>query len=61
VPRDMADVVIVPLKTGNDHTDMLSVCIYETLHRFEPCIDEYRSPPTHPCNTTQDNAPTDGK
>jgi transcriptional regulator with GAF, ATPase, and Fis domain len=33
VPLDMEDVVIIPLKTGNNHDAIVSGCIYETLQR----------------------------
>jgi hypothetical protein len=32
VPLDMEDVVIVPLKAGNDSSNIVSNCIYESLH-----------------------------
>jgi len=32
-PLDVEDVVVFPLKPGNDHSDIVSDCIYETLRR----------------------------
>ena len=34
VPLDMEDVDIIPLKTGNRRSDIVSGCIYETLQRI---------------------------
>ena len=31
VPPDMEDVVIIPLKTGNNLSAIVALCIYETL------------------------------
>jgi hypothetical protein len=33
MPLDMEDVVIIPLKAGNNHANIVSGCIYETLHK----------------------------
>lgn len=35
VPFDMEDVLIIPLKTGNDHKNIVARCIYESLHRTQ--------------------------
>ena len=33
MPLDVEDVFIVPLEPGNDHTDIISDCIYDALRR----------------------------